>query len=77
MNPDILRGEPNNPYALLPQPSCPARIVRDPVWMLVALPIHFDRQLRGGAVEVQNVRSDRMLSAKLQTCQSFPAKADP
>ncbi len=61
MHPDILGGEPNDPHALFAQPRCAPRVVRDLLGTFVALTVDFDGQLRCRAVEVENVRADRML----------------
>ena len=49
----------------------------DAVRTLVTPSIHLDCQLRCGTVEVQDVGADRMLTAKLQSRQSFAAQTGP
>ena len=77
MQPDILGSDPDDPDLTLTQPGGPPTVVLDAIRMFVTLPIHLHGQLRCWAVEVQDVRPDRMLPAKLEPTQPFAAKANP
>ena len=43
------------------QPSIPSRVSRRAISMAMALPVHFDAQLRRVTIEVQRIRTRRML----------------
>ena len=51
--------------------------MRDPVRMIVALSVDLDRQPRFGAVEVENIGTDRVLSSELQAAELPPSQPDP
>ena len=77
LRPHTLRREPNNPDVLLPQPGSPPSVMCDAIRTFMTPSIHLDSQLRCGAVEVQDVGADRMLTAKLQSRQPLPAQMGP
>ena len=64
MNPHILGPKPDHPNALSCQPSVAADIPTRLILLTVNLSIDLHRQPRGGAVEVEDVGSDRMLAPK-------------
>ncbi len=45
--------------------------------MVVSLTVDFHRQPRGGAIDVQNVRTRRVLAAKLQPAEGLVFQAKP
>jgi len=51
--------------------------MRDPVRVIMALSVDLDGQPRFGAVEVENVRADRMLPSEFQAAKLTPPQADP
>lgn len=51
--------------------------MRDPVGLIMDLPVNFDRQPRLGAVEVENIGTDRMLTSEFQPAKLPSPQADP
>jgi len=77
LSPHAFGRKPNDPDVLFPKPDSPPSVMCDAVRTLVTPSIHLDCQLRCGTVEVQYVGADRMLTAKLQSRQSFAAQTGP
>ncbi len=49
----------------------------NPVGVFVACTVDFHRQSGLGAVEIENVRSDRVLASEFEAAQGLPTQADP
>ena len=56
-------------HAALGEPCRPTLVASELGIDIMHRSIHFDRQPRGRTIKIQNVRSDRMLSAKAQAGQ--------
>ena len=74
---DIQSPNPNDPNAFAAQPVGAPRIVRDLVRMVMRRAIHLDRQFCSGAVEIQNIRPDRVLFSKTQSAELITLQAAP
>ena len=74
---DIQGPDPNDPDAFSPEPGRSPRIVRYLVGLIVGRTVHLNRQLRGRAVKIQNVRPDWMLFAKTQPAELITLQAAP
>jgi hypothetical protein len=70
----ILRADPNGPHTLPSQPTIANSVMRYPE--MVALIIDFDAELGAIAVEIQHVRTCRVLVAEAETCL-FLAQSSP
>ena len=55
-------GDARHGHALGLKPSVPARVALRPVFHLVAHPVDFDRKARLGAIKVEHIGPDRMLT---------------
>ncbi len=75
MHPHLFRRDADDSNALGRKPPRASRIVL--ATTLVAFAIHFDRQHRLCAIEVQHIDADRMLAAELQATQRAAAQVDP
>jgi hypothetical protein len=60
----VARRNPQRPDALPFEPSVTPVVTRRPVSKVVAIAIDFDGQLGGGAIEIENVAIDWVLSTK-------------
>lgn len=75
--PDVRSAQSNDANALLPEPCCPSPIMRDLIGLLVAGPVDLDRELRLGAMEIEDVGGDGMLATELEAMQSIGSDAVP
>jgi len=74
---EIGRGYSHHFYAACLQPGIALRVTSRPVAHIVARAVDFDREPRFGAIEVEHVRTDRMLPPKDGTAGSALAQANP
>jgi hypothetical protein len=58
--------------ALAPDPLGPHLIALRPITSVMRKPIHLDRQLCRWAIEVQNIRPNRVLAPKPHLCATQP-----
>jgi len=75
--PDGFRPDSEHGYASSLQPRRPASVMQHPIRMIMAHPIHLNCQLRLGAVEVEDVNADRVLSPELQSGQGLTSQPRP
>lgn|GEM_PF-4446333 len=66
--------EPNHAQSLVPQPSVASPVSRRIVTHPMAVTVDLYDQFSSRAVEVEGVRPQRMLLAKLQSVGSLPQK---
>ena len=75
--PDRQSWIPEHPDALALEPCCPPPIVEYPLRRFVNRSIDLDRDLGGEAIEIENVRPQRMLATKLEAFQLAALEAAP
>ena len=73
----VSRGNAEDLNPTQGQPRRPAFVVTICIRVLVTLAVDFDRQLGLLAVEVEDIRPDRMLAAEAKSIQSPPSKGLP
>ena len=61
---DVDRGDAQHGNASLPQPCVSSRIALRPISQVMAHPIDLDGQARLGAIEVEHIRAERVLTAE-------------
>jgi len=64
------RSHADNLHAALAQPRRPSLVVSDLFRLIMNRAVHLDRQLRLGAVKIENIRTDRMLPTELAAVQA-------
>ena len=67
---DVLRGDTQHPHSLRFNPLVARLIAVGPVAHVVGDAVDLDRELGGGAVEVEHVAADRMLAAEAHTARA-------
>jgi hypothetical protein len=73
----VFRSNADDPDALGSEPAGALLITCDPVRIIMNTSVHFDGQPCGRAVEIENVRAERVLTPKLEAVQTMSADADP
>ena len=61
---DIFRCNPKHFYPLMTEPCRAVFITSRTISEIVGCSVNFDRELTGGAIEIEHVLADRMLSAE-------------
>jgi len=74
---NITRRNPQDSYALLAKPRFAALVMTDLVRIIMPPAVDFDAQREIAAEEVEDVRADRMLSAKPEAAQSASPQGTP
>ena len=74
---DQARGQSQRPNPLRCDPFVPNRVSLGITMEVVSLAINLDGQLRPVAIEVEDVRPERMLSAESPAFQGLAAQGDP
>jgi hypothetical protein len=75
--PHVNRRHAHDLHALPRQPTIPTQVMRRLIGMSVSFAVHFEGETDGGAVEIENIRPDRVLAPKAEASESLSAKNDP